>query len=415
MRRKSIITISIFVYVFGLIFMFFGVQKYIEKKDDRLRREIRAKLYNVFNGRSYIDVFYSGNNVSYDKMAIPKKPKYESYYDEMEFLKSSYQNKLDIWKDYYGNIYNMHQLKWADDKEGWSFIKYVHDHDGYMVTYLFPYAVGYINQYAPSVQDAVENAFEFYTTNSKSRLIDEFEFGSSNKLHSSINACSNEYYTIVMDQFPRVWRSAENITGEKEPSNSIPKLPIQAGYMYNNYYKVYIAETQPKTYSITKKPWNPDEEEKMVLWLYWFLGLTLIFLSIVIPIGIIERKRNKINEESLYDKLLRLCNPANFMKDYNKDKVEKANEIYQRLLEVDKNDNESINEIQLKAVSELGVNLIDSEKLSELKEKVNPKNFMNPYNAEKVKIANELFSILLKENLTFGELVYVEEMSEQLY
>ena len=70
--------------------------------------------------------------------------------------------------------------------------------------------------------------------------------------------------------------------------------------------------------------------------------------------------------------------------------------------------------LQARAVSELGVILIDNEKLKYLKEKVNPQKFMKPYNAEKVKIANDLYSRLSKENLTFDEFIIIEEESNKL-
>ena len=70
--------------------------------------------------------------------------------------------------------------------------------------------------------------------------------------------------------------------------------------------------------------------------------------------------------------------------------------------------------LQARAVLELGVILIDNEKLKDLKEKVNPQKFMKPYNAEKVKIANDLYSRLAKENLTFDEFIIIEEESKKL-
>lgn len=135
-----------------------------------------------------------------------------------------------------------------------------------------------------------------------------------------------------------------------------------------------------------------------------------------IPLWIIEAKHNKIKEESLYDKLKRLCNPANFIKggNYDKEKVDKANVIYKRLMEITAEDKEALEEIRLQAVADLSIILIDSEKLADLKEKVNPKNYLTPYNAEKVALANELFAILSKDGLTYDDFVDVEEKSKQL-
>ena len=65
-------------------------------------------------------------------------------------------------------------------------------------------------------------------------------------------------------------------------------------------------------------------------------------------------------------------------------------------------------------ISYIYENLIDKAELEDLREKVNPKRFINPYNAEKVSLANELYATLVKENLTYGELIEVKEKSKLL-
>ena len=100
--------------------------------------------------------------------------------------------------------------------------------------------------------------------------------------------------------------------------------------------------------------------------------------------------------------------------NYDKGKIEKANAIYKRLLEINGEESEVLNELQLQAVKDLGINLIDAEKLADLKEKVNPKNYMTPYNPDKVTLANELYAILTKEGLTYHEMTEVEEEAKQL-
>jgi endonuclease III-like uncharacterized protein len=123
---------------------------------------------------------------------------------------------------------------------------------------------------------------------------------------------------------------------------------------------------------------------------------------------------NKKKSETLYQRLVRLCNPKNFIDNYDKEKVEKANIIYKRLLETTPDNNDALIEIQMLASSELGINFIDKAELEDLKEKVNPKGFLNPYNAEKVSLANELYAVLAKDNLTYGELMEVKEKSKLL-
>ena len=51
---------------------------------------------------------------------------------------------------------------------------------------------------------------------------------------------------------------------------------------------------------------------------------------------------------------------------------------------------------------------------TELKEKVNPKNYLNPYNADKVTLANELYDMLCKKDLSYREFVEVKEKSKLL-
>ena len=146
----------------------------------------------------------------------------------------------------------------------------------------------------------------------------------------------------------------------------------------------------------------------------WGIGLTLLMLFIVVPLWFVENKRKKIKEESLYDRLLRLCNPSNFVKNYDKDKVERANDIYKKLLSISSDDKETLEEIQKQAIMDLGITFIDKELLNELKQKVNPKNYMNPYNAEKVSIANDLYSRLNNEELTYYEFVEIDKLAKQL-
>ena len=127
-----------------------------------------------------------------------------------------------------------------------------------------------------------------------------------------------------------------------------------------------------------------------------------------------EKKKQKLQSETIYDKLKRLCNPSNFMKNYDKEKVDAANEIYQRLLQTSPDDKEQMEEIQQQAVKRLKISLIEPSLLNELRKKVNPQNFMKNYDAEKVSLANDLYARLSKDNLTYNEFIEIQELSKQL-
>ena len=432
MKRSSIIRLTILVYIVAMIGMFIGVDQYIKSKDNRLRWDMHSKVDEIFKGKKqFVDIAYSGYKVGYEKIAIPSKPEPSNWQDEesKKLIGDIDEKMLDTWAKDYGDLtrlYRIHYKRtdWTDPygyEDGWNLVILEHDWEGVYQKWIFPYAVGYrrqeyqwLNSYMPSIDSAVDEALDFYTKNEDSQYYGTFEKGSLDKVWSEIRDAENEYYYMSADAYPRIQTSGFPLFGEY-PDDRKPHS-CSNGYMYNGYYKVFIGQTQPKTWTIEKWSWNPDIQDKHNLWLYWSIGLTALLLLAVIPLCIIDRKRTKIKEESLYDKLKRLCNPVNFINNgkYDKEIVDKANGIYNQLMNINSEDIAALNELQKQAVTELHINLIDDEKLSDLKEKVNPKNFMAPYNPDKVALANELFAILTKEDLTYDEMAEVEEKSKQL-
>ena len=432
MKRGTIIGIAFIVYIVAMAGMFLGVDAYVKSKDKRLRNEMHNKIKALFEDRrQYVDIAYSGYKVGYEIVSIPAKPKPVVLQDEesKKVLGDMNKEALKTWNDNYGNLnkmYRTHYKKsdWAgpyDYEDGWNLCILEHDYEGVYQTWIFPYAVGYIKQdyylgdnYLPSVDSAVNDAFEFFTSNEKSTYYSTFEKGSVDRVWSAIYDAQNEYYYMAEDERPRFNRIGSPLFEEYPKDGKYHN--VQNGYMYNGLYKVFVASTQPKTWTIKKWYYEPDEKDKKDLLMYWTIGITTILLFVVIPLWMIEAKHKKIKDESLYDKLKRMCNPSNFMNgdNYDKGKIEKANAIYKRLLEINGEESEVLNELQLQAVKDLGINLIDAEKLADLKEKVNPKNYMTPYNPDKVTLANELYAILTKEGLTYHEMTEVEEEAKQL-
>ena len=190
-------------------------------------------------------------------------------------------------------------------------------------------------------------------------------------------------------------------------------LPYYIGSVQNDYSCVLLAASQETRFVIEEITENV-KKDKIKLERWWFSGITVLFLLFIVPLSIMEYKSNKRKAETLRERLLRLCNPQNYMRNYDKEKVDKANRLYQRLLQTKADDKESLMEIQEMAVSELGISFVEKEDLEELKEKVNPMNYMNPYNADKVTLANELYDILCKKDLSYREFVDVTEKSKLL-
>lgn len=108
-------------------------------------------------------------------------------------------------------------------------------------------------------------------------------------------------------------------------------------------------------------------------------------------------------DESIENRLKRLCNPMNFMENYNKENVEIANQIYSKLMD----SNFNVDEIAAEAEKRLGIQLVDAFQIEDLKDKLHPKNFMNPYDAQKISLANELYSRII-DNITYSEFVILK-------
>ena len=94
--------------------------------------------------------------------------------------------------------------------------------------------------------------------------------------------------------------------------------------------------------------------------------------------------------ESMYNRLQRLCHPKNFVDNYDKDKVDAANVIYSKLLDTNRDDINAVVGLVVMAEKELNTNLLDEYQFDRLKNILNPKNYMEPYDASNIALSNDL-------------------------
>lgn len=127
-----------------------------------------------------------------------------------------------------------------------------------------------------------------------------------------------------------------------------------------------------------------------------------------------EKEKILDKTQGLWYVLERKCNPQNYMSPYNKEMVDKANSIYAELQKTDKSDEISLKEIRRRIESELQISFIDKDEIESLKFIANPSNYMQPYNAEKVALANELYAKLQDETIHIDELDSIKEQIEKL-
>ena len=260
----------------------------------------------------------------------------------------------------------------------------------------------------PTSSIILESAFNFYTTNQKSRY-SKYYTGVGDKKEEIDSLVNNEYYRIMRDTISTIF-----FPGGDSRDYVRSRIPIDNGFMYSDYYKVFIRKSQPITFRIIKYK-NVEQEEIKRILTTWIIRLTILFLIIFLIIFIRERKLKVLAKEPLRSKLLRLCNPNRFMKPYNKEKVEKANSIYKELMNINENDTDKLKNIRRRALQDLDINLLDKNKVENLKEKSNPKNFMKPYQPNKIEKANELYDKLSLGNLDIDDIEEIEQQIKELY
>lgn len=118
--------------------------------------------------------------------------------------------------------------------------------------------------------------------------------------------------------------------------------------------------------------------------------------------------------ESMYNRLQRLCHPKNFVDNYDKEKVDAANVIYSKLLDTNRDDINAVVGLVVMAEKELNTNFLDEYQFERLKNILNPKNYMEPYDASSIALSNELYSQLMQPDLNYTKYVQIISKSEPL-
>ena len=95
---------------------------------------------------------------------------------------------------------------------------------------------------------------------------------------------------------------------------------------------------------------------------------------------------------TLYDELKEKCNPANYMNPYNAEKVEISNQIYSQL-DTNKNNISVLIELRNQAIKKLGLSFSAKELYDKLCEIYNPNNYVGEkYDSDKLHVANQIYA-----------------------
>lgn len=104
------------------------------------------------------------------------------------------------------------------------------------------------------------------------------------------------------------------------------------------------------------------------------------------------------NYPNKYEELLDKCDPKHFMSPYDPRKVDIANELYSELLNTDKGNITTLNELRKRAVTELGIKISTVRLYNELLTVCNPKQYTGEtYDKELLSLSN-LFYPLIPQN-----------------
>ena len=439
MKRSTLIWIIILSYILCGVGLYFGTEAYLEKKDSRLQRDAIDNLEKVFAKQNmFVSVGYSGKKVAYEQISVPK-------YEKNPYSLNPNEDK-EQWKETWGDLYKLYKLKpkytsdnkWDSDREWSGWLLHVIEkisYDCFRSYIVYPYQVGYRKQqysweyeYMPKLQDAVDEAFVFHTTNEKSSYSKYITSTNGFDEYDIKQAVENRYYKCF--SFEDIVRAK----GEKEAEDYMQRIDWWKygkattfykakdqyhglyGYMYNGFYKVYNFTEPVACYQIKYDySWDPRAYDKRKILIWGYVILTLILLAVIIPLLVVVTKKNKEKNMSLKERLLLQCNPARFMRPYDEKKVAIANDIYEAITNLPENSFEELKALRKRASMELGICFIDSERLKELISKTNPKKYTKPYNPDKVRIANQLFTRLMTEGLDVDEVEAIEkEINDKL-
>ena len=115
--------------------------------------------------------------------------------------------------------------------------------------------------------------------------------------------------------------------------------------------------------------------------------------------------------DSLHEELKARCAPENFMNPYELEKVSRANKLYSEILSIDKNDDEKLKLLRLRAMEELGIKFSTEQLFEKLTAACNPKNFTgDSYNEERLELANGLYQQIL---MNADDIFALEEIEDK--
>lgn len=404
-------------------------------KNEQLAIHLLDSMFGESRSNIIVTTLYHNCTPKYEILPASKKTKvdkknelFQLYKFQPEFM-INWNNPLEVicgdirvdnsQGDWYaplngGNYYGIWQSGWA-----LGCAKRI-SLDKYCCFMIIPYMVGYLRKgefyyaFKPTIHDALNTAFDFYTKNEKSEFVHFMGDDNMKKFMHLVDS--------LRDYNPRHYNFEKVENNAKDFEFANPGLLNGTNYiMFNGCFRVYIAMIYPKTYklkydkeiaSFDKKYYIEYHEEKLKeLIISIECGFGLVLILIVIHDNV-KRRRSRI---TILDKLIKASNPRRFMKRYNQETVEIANRIYSSAKKCKIEDKEEIDRLCIEAEALLNISFVDNKEIKKLLKRCNPMLFMKPYDAEKVARANEIYGRIKKGKLSYADYVKILQDVEDLY
>ena len=217
-----------------------------------------------------------------------------------------------------------------------------------------PIAVGYkqiesyLRSWRPSLEKCCKSALE-YLINEDKDYSDCYNPNNKRKV-AEILKYYNRYYYLQPNNIKNNYNHNFSFDNYERPKivEADWYYHHQFSYIYNGYYKVYYDIIPSVTYEVEFNSYNykTDKEEfyskyKDISTIIFFVLLSpLIILLIISVSSYFKIRKNKIhieaitrdNIEELYNKVTSASNPQRFIEPYNPQKLAVANEIYAKAI-----------------------------------------------------------------------------------
>lgn len=298
------------------------------------------------------------------------------------------------------------KLEWFQTGWGIGWIGNSFGEDNYSICIIYPAFISiYGTNINATIYKALKESYEYYTRNEKSEYTN-CDTPERFKHFASFCVPNNEnsYYRWV-----------------REKDFNYMQVPyLSNGYVYSSDYIVFTGHTEgykfilklDEEYLAKKSNEYSEKLSNIQIVLSIVMGSILLILLIVLLVQ--SHRKNKKQQETILHRIIVASHPKRFIENYDKERLETANTIYDKAINTNENDKEVISILCKEVEDKLGLSLITRDEITALKEKCNPKHFMTPYDAQKVSKANELYSKLNSDHISCSDYFEIAEQIDEM-